>query len=129
MKFLSLDEVLKIHRDQIDRYGGTPEVRDEGLLKSAIEIAMPMAQFGGAYLHATPAEMAGAYLYHLACNHAFVDGNKRVAAVTARVFLMLNGYRFDPPAEDFERLILDVASATLTKEQVATFIQQHISDA
>lgn len=127
MLFLTLEEVLKIHRDQIDRYGGTPEVRDEGLLKSAL--AMPMAQFGGAYLHSTPAEMAGAYLYHLACNHAFVDGNKRVAAVTARVFLMLNGCRFDPPPNDYEQLILDVASAKLTKEQVAAFIAHHIQEA
>ena len=70
MLFLTLEEVLKIHRDQIDRYGGTPEMRDEGLIKSAL--AMPMAQFGGEYLHSTPAEMAGAYLYHLACNHACV---------------------------------------------------------
>jgi len=124
MKFLTLDEVIKIHRDQIKRYGGTPEVRDEGLLKSAL--AMPMAQFSGAYLHSTPAEMAGAYLYHLACNHAFVDGNKRVAAVTARVFLMLNGYRFDPLPADYEQLILDVASAKLTKEEVSAFIASHL---
>lgn len=64
MQFLSLEGVLRIHRDQIERYGGTPEIRDEGLLKSAL--AMPMAQFGGAYLHVTPAAMAGAYLFHLA---------------------------------------------------------------
>lgn len=126
MQFLTLDEVLKIHRDQIERYGGTPEVRDQGLLKSAL--SMPMAQFGGAFLHETPAEMAGAYLYHLACNHAFVDGNKRVAAVTARVFLMLNGYRFDPPPDDYEQLILDVASAKLTKQAVAEFIASHLEE-
>lgn len=124
MLFLTLEEVLKIHHDQIKRYGGSAEVRDEGLLKSAL--AMPMAQFSGTFLHQTPAEMAGAYLYHLACNHPFVDGNKRVAAVTARVFLMLNGYRFDPPPAEYEQLILDVASAKLTKEEVAAFIALHL---
>lgn len=126
MLFLTLEEVLKIHRDQIDRYGGTYEVRDEGLLKSAL--AMPMAQFGGAYLHEAPAEMAGAYLYHLACNHPFVDGNKRVAAVSARVFLMLNGYRFDPPPDAFEKFVLAVASAELSKQDVAVFIAAHLKD-
>jgi len=126
MLFLTLEDVLTIHRDQIDRYGGTYELRDEGLLKSAL--AMPTAQFGGAYLHETPAEMAGAYLYHLACNHPFVDGNKRVAAVAARVFLMLNGYRFDPPPEDFERLVLAVASAKLSKEEVSIFIAVHLKE-
>lgn len=126
MHFLTLEEVMKIHRDQIQRYGGSAEVRDEGLLKSAL--AMPMAQFGGVYLHETPSDMAGAYLYHLACNHAFVDGNKRVAAVTTRVFLMLNGYRFDPPPAEYERLILDVASAKLTKEEVSTFIALHLAE-
>jgi len=124
MQFLSLDEVLMIHRDQITRYGGAMALRDEGLLKSAL--AMPMAQFSGEYLHPSPAEMAGAYLYHLACNHAFVDGNKRVAAVAARVFLMINGYRFDPPPEQYERLILDVASARLTKQMVVAFIESHL---
>lgn len=126
MPFLTLEEVLKIHCDQIDRYGGTYEVRDEGLLTSAL--AMPMAQLGGAYLHETPADMAAAYLYHLACNHPFVDGNKRVAAVAARVFLMLNGYRFNPPPDEFERLVLAVASAKLIKEDVAVFVAAHLKE-
>jgi len=124
VQFLSLDEVLAIHRDQIQRYGGTLEIRDEGLLKSAL--AMPMAQFAGEYLHPTPAAMGAAYLYHLACNHAFVDGNKRVAAVAARVFLMINGHRFNPPPEDYERMILDVASGTLTKQQVIEFFAKQL---
>ncbi|MGB0766955.1 MAG: type II toxin-antitoxin system death-on-curing family toxin [Phycisphaeraceae bacterium] len=126
MLFLTLEETLTIHRDQIDRYGGTDELRDGGLLKSAL--AMPMAQFSGTYLHETPADMAAAYLYHLACNHPFVDGNKRVAAVAARVYLMLNGYRFDPPPEDYERLVLKVASAELSKEDVAVFISAHLRE-
>jgi len=126
MLFLTFEEVLTIHRDQIERYGGTLELRDEGLLKSAL--AMPAAQFGGEYLHPTPADMAGAYLYHLACNHPFVDGNKRVAAVSARVFLMLNGYEFNPSPDEFEKVVLAVASAKLSKEDVAAFITAHLKN-
>ena len=72
--FLGLDEVIEIHRDQIERYGGHPGVRDMGLLQSAI--AMPQASHGGKYLHADLFEMAAAYLFHIVQNHPFVDANK-----------------------------------------------------
>ena len=74
-KFLSLDEVLELHDDQISSFGGTPGLRDEGLLESAL--AQPQATFGGQFLHPTIAEQAAAYLYHIAMNHPFIDGNKR----------------------------------------------------
>jgi len=61
--FLSLGEVLEIHRDQIERYGGSPGIRDLGLLQSAL--AMPAAGFGGRYLHTDLFEMAAAYLFHI----------------------------------------------------------------
>ncbi|MEG4329587.1 Fic family protein, partial [Microcoleus sp. herbarium5] len=74
-KFLFLDEVLELHDDQISSFGGTPGVRDEGLLESAL--AQPQATFGGQFLHSTISEQAAAYLYHIAMNHPFIDGNKR----------------------------------------------------
>jgi len=69
--FLTLDEILAIHRDQIERYGGAYGVRDMGLLQSAV--AMPSAAAYGQYLHTDLCEMAAAYLFHIAQNHAFVD--------------------------------------------------------
>ena len=126
MLFLTLDEVMSIHADQIKRYGGSMEMRDAGLLKSAL--AMPEAQFGGEFLHPTPHEMASAYLFHLVQNHAFFDGNKRVGAVAARVFLLLNGFRFDPEPEDYEKLVLDVASGNLTKIEVAAFFLERMEE-
>lgn len=84
--FVTLDEVFAIHRDQIERYGGAPGVRDQGLLLSAL--AQPAATFGEGFLHADLHEMAAAYLFHLIQNHPFVDGNKRVAAVAAAVLLV-----------------------------------------
>ena len=74
-EFLALDEILEIHDDQIQRYGGDAGIRDRGLLESAI--AMPQQSFGGQYLHKDIFEMAAAYAFHLAESQAFVDGSKR----------------------------------------------------
>ena len=122
MKFLSLPEILEIHQDQVARYGGTLGVRDIELLKSAI--GMPMATYGGDFLHTDVYEMAAAYLYHLVKNHPFLDGNKRVGAVAALVFLLLNGYDFNAPEDDFAELVLAVARGELDKAQVAVLIRR-----
>ena len=122
MKFLSLTEVLAIHRDQVSRYGGTTGIRDIELLKSAL--GMPAATYGGEFLHTDVYEMAAAYLFHLVKNHPFVDGNKRVGAVTALVFLALNGYDFDAPEDDFAEMVLAVARGEIDKAEVAVFIRR-----
>lgn len=121
--FLSLAEVLEIHKDQITRYGGAVGIRDIGLLKSAI--AMPQATFGGAYLHTDLAEMAAAYLYHLVRNHAFIDGNKRVGAVASLVFLLMNGVEFRATNPQLYRMVIGVADGTIEKSEVTTFIREH----
>src|SRR6185369_192349 len=87
-EFLTLDEVLEIHRDQIVRYGGSMGVRDMGLLQSAL--AQPQATFERQFLHHDIFEMAAAYLFHIVQNHPFIDGNKRVGVAAALVFLLLN---------------------------------------
>ena len=73
--FLSVENVIEIHADQIHRYGGSLGIRDVGLLNSAL--GMPKAGFGNQYLHAGLFEMGAAYLYHIVQNHPFIDGNKR----------------------------------------------------
>src|SRR5688572_4842287 len=99
IEFLTLDELVAIHRDQIERYGGSLGVRDWGLLKSAI--AMPAATFGGQFLHTDIYEMAAAYLFHIVQNHPFIDGNKRVGAVAADVFLTLNRTRLEASEDQY----------------------------
>ncbi len=121
--FLSLAEVFEIHRDQIDRYGGEPGLRDLGLLQSAL--AMPAAGFGGRYLHDDLFEMAAAYLFHLVRNHPFVDGNKRTGAVAALVFLLLNDIDARPSQHDFEQAVLAVAEGEWEKPDVAAFLRAH----
>lgn len=119
--FLSLDEVLALHADQISRYGGEAGVRDLGLLKSAL--AMPQARFGGQWLHPTLHEMAAAYLFHLIRNHPFIDGNKRAGLVCAIAFLGLNGLELIADPDDLVELVLGVAEGRTDKAQVAVFLK------
>jgi death-on-curing protein len=88
--FLSLEEVLEIHRQQIEYYGGASGVRDLSLLESAI--SQPQATYSDEFLHASIPAMAAAYLFHICRNHPFVDGNKRVAANAAITFLLMNNW-------------------------------------
>jgi death-on-curing protein len=122
-EFLTLDEVLGIHADQIRRYGGTAGLRDLGLLQSAL--AMPQTTFDDEFLHGTLFEMAAAYLFHLARNHPFVDGNKRTALMCALVFLGLNGHRLDADPDAVYRVVDGVASGDVDKAEVAVFLREH----
>jgi death on curing protein len=122
--FLTLGEVVEIHKDQIARYGGSEGVRDWGLLQSAL--AMPAAMFGGQYLHPDLCEMAAAYLFHLVQNHAFIDGNKRVGAVAADVFLTLNEMQLQASEEEYEEVVLSVACGTMSKSLVAEFFRENV---
>jgi death-on-curing protein len=119
-----LEEVVAIQRDQIDRYGGSLGVRDWGLLKSAA--AMPAATFGGQFLHSDLCEMAAAYLFHIVQNHPFIDGNKRVGAVAADVFLSLNDTTLIANEDDFAELVLAVARGELSKSGVAEFLRANL---
>jgi death-on-curing protein len=121
--FLSLDEVLEIHGDQIERYGGRLGIRDMGLLQSAL--ALPQAGSGGEYFHSDLCEMAAAYLFHIVQNHPFVDGNKRVGAMAAFTFLLLNGILLKAPEPAFESLVLSVAKGKSDKAAIAGFFRKH----
>lgn len=122
MQFLGLQEVLEIHRDQVSRYGGTAGIRDIDLLKSAL--GMPGATFNGEFLHTDVHEMAAAYLFHLVRNHPFLDGNKRVGAVAALVFLALNDHDFQAPEDDLTETVLAVARGELGKSEVTVFLRR-----
>lgn len=120
--FLTLEEVILIHLDQIDRYGGCAGVRDVGLLESAA--AMPRSMSGGRFLHADLFEMAAAYLFHIVRNHPFLDGNKRTGAAAAIVFLLLNRVDVEPDEEGLERITAAVATGRAGKQQVAEFLRR-----
>ncbi len=122
--FLTLDEVLALHADQIERYGGGPGIRDIGLLQSALGV--PRATFEGRFLHGSLHEMAAAYLFHLVRDHPFIDGNKRGGLAALLAFLGLNSLRLDADPEELERLVRNVAAGKTTKPEVAVFVQRHM---
>ncbi len=120
-KFISLEEVLELHDDQISSFGGTPGVRDEGLLESAL--AQPQATFGGEYLHPTITTQAAAYLYHIAMNHPFIDGNKRSAFAVMDTFLRLNGFYLNLTDDRVYDLVMQVVQGMITKEELSTELE------
>ncbi|MDX1970814.1 MAG: type II toxin-antitoxin system death-on-curing family toxin [Planctomycetaceae bacterium] len=122
--FLTVEDVLHIHADQIRRYGGSAELSDGNLLDAAV--AMPRQQFGGQLLHPDLASMGAAYLFHLVKNHPFVDGNKRVGAAAANVFVRLNGYQLNCTNEDLVQLVLSVAVGQTSKDEAAAFFGDHL---
>jgi death-on-curing protein len=125
--FLTLDEITDIHCNQIACYGGSEGIRDFGMLQSAV--AMPAASFGGQFLHADLCEMAAAYLFHIVQNHPFIDGNKRVGAVAAYVFLALNDVRLTADQTAYANLVLSVACSKTPKSAVAEFLRANTAPA
>ena len=115
--FLTLAEIIEIHMNQIDLYGGDSGLRDITLLQSAM--ALPESTFDNKFLHKDIYEMAAAYAFHICQNHPFVDGNKRVGLVSALVFLDFNGIDIDDPNELLYKAMMDVASGKLNKEKLA----------
>lgn len=112
--FLSTEEVVELHRIQIERCGGSDGIRDLGLLASAI--AQPRAAFAGEFLHEDLFAMASAYLFHIVMNHPFIDGNKRTGFVAALAFLELNGLVLEEaPGESLYEITLAVAEGRLDK--------------
>lgn len=123
--FIALETILKIHAQLIETSGGSHGVRDTGSLISALE--MPKSGFGDEHFHKSIFDKASAYLYHLAKNHPFIDGNKRIAFACTDIFLLLNGYKLIDD-KSFENIyydfVIEVASShEITKEKIALFLE------
>jgi death-on-curing protein len=112
---LTIEIVREIHTEVIRAFGGSAGLRDEGLLASAV--FAPQSTFGGRSPYKDLVEIAAAYLFSLCCNHPFLDGNKRTAMTAAIVFLRLNGLKPKPDSDAWEKLLLDVASGNLDREE------------
>jgi len=121
IRFLSLSEIILIHENQINLYGGSHGIRDINLLSSAI--AMPEAQFSGQYLHTDIHEMAAAYIYHITQNHPFIDGNKRTALAAGLIFMDINNYEIDDPTEELYTMMIDIASGKIKKDGISNVLK------
>jgi death on curing protein len=114
MQLLSLPEILLIHDRTITEHGGTPGLRDHGALESALA-AVRNRQL---YENADLVQCAATYAYHLSQAHAFLDGNKRIAAQTAEIFLLLNGLALDATNDELAELFLGIAASAISREQI-----------
>lgn len=118
--WVPLAAVTIIHDRQIARHGGAPGMRGRALLEMGCARAMNLA----AYKNAGVSEIAAAYAFGIAKAHAFVDGNKRTAFVTAITFLRLNGHAFRPDPVEGVRMMEDLASGDLTEADFASWLEQ-----
>lgn len=124
IRYLTLVEVLSLHRQIIAQSGGALGVRDLGSLESAL--AQPRMTFGGEDLHPMLVDKAAALGFSIVMNHPFVDGNKRTGHAVMETFLVLNGMEISASVDEQERIILALASGNLGRELFVEWLKQHI---
>ena len=120
-KWLTYDQVIAIHSRQLRRFGGAAGLRDDGLLHSAIE--RPINKWR--YEQGELPEFAAAYAFGLAKNHAFVDGNKRIAFMSMMTFLRKNGVRFAPEPAHATSMIMSLAAGEVSEESLARWTRNN----
>lgn len=122
--YLSVEQILDLHAFQIKQYGGSAGLRDRGDLEAAA--ARPAMTFGGEDLYEDLAGKAAALMHSLVMNHAFVDGNKRVGAHAALVFVRINGHEPTMTPKDLEETTLAVARGEMDIEPLTIWLRQRI---
>lgn len=123
IRYLTLIEVLELHRRIITQSGGTLGVRDFGLLESAI--AQPQMTFAGEELYANLIEKAAALGFSIIMNHPFIDGNKRAGHAALETFLVLNGIEISASVDEQENVVLKIASGETGREAFIEWLQQY----
>jgi death-on-curing protein len=116
--------VLQLHQDTLEHEGGIAGIRDMGLLESAV--ATPRQELFGVVLHPDLASKAAAYLFHIASNHPFLDGNKRAAAMAALVFLHVNGAPRLPQPDELEEATMAVAAGRTSKADLVHWMRMRV---
>ncbi len=121
--FLNLEQILVIHEDQIDRYGGSHGIRELALLESALY--RPQTTFSDRELYPTLYYKAAALLHSLVMNHPFVDGNKRTGTVAMIIFLKLNGATLDVVQKELVNIVLKIENKSLNIEDIADWLEKN----
>src|SRR5215468_175831 len=117
--WVTYDQVVAIHGRQLRRFGGAPGLRDDGMLRSALERPLNKWQYEQVDL----ASLAAAYAFGLAKNHAFVDGNKRAAFMTMVVFLRKNNILFAPDQAHATAIMISLAAGEVSEQSLARWIR------
>src|ERR1700756_1750092 len=118
--WITYDQAIAIHSRQLRRFGGAPGLRDEGMLRSALERPI------NSYEQSDMAEFAAAYAFGLAKNHAFVDGNKRIAFMAMMVFLHKSGVVFNPDPAEATTIILALAAGEVSEQSLVRWIRDNL---
>jgi death-on-curing protein len=124
MRYVTLGEVLDLHRRVIEQSGGAVGVRDLSGVGSAV--AQPQMTFGGEELYPTIESKATALCFSLVMNHPFVDGNKRIGHAAMETFLVMNGFEIVADVDDAEKIILTLAAGDLSREELLAWVTSHI---
>jgi death-on-curing protein len=127
IRYLSLSEVLGLHRRLIATSGGAEGIRDLGALESAV--SQPHASFGGEDLYPDLVAKAAALCHSLVLNHPFVDGNKRVGHAAMETFLLLNGREIACDVDEQEGVMLRLAAGHLPRDAFTEWLRAHTIDA
>ena len=121
--YLSLEQVITIHEDQVIRYGGSSGLRDVPLLESAV--FRPQSSFGGEDLYPTIFDKAASLMHSLILNHPFIDANKRTGTASMLVFLELNGYRLKVPQKALVEVAKGVESKKISLDELGDWLKKH----
>ena len=124
MRYLTLEQVLDLHRLVIAQSVGAKELRDINAFESSV--AQPAMTFEGVDLYPSLAAKAASLAHSLIQNHPFVDGNKRIGHASMEVFLILNGYEISASVEQQERYFLSVASGQVSRSELTSWIENHL---
>jgi death-on-curing protein len=123
MRYLTLNELLQLHRRLVEQSGGSAGIRSVEALESAL--AQPRMTFSGQDLYPTIVEKAAALGFSVIKNHPFVDGNKRTRHAAMEVFLFLNSYEIDAPVDEQEHVILQLAAGKLDRNAFTEWLRVH----
>ena len=121
-EFLTIDEVIEMHRIQLERWGGRGGLRDGGLLESAV--MQPQAGSGDEYFYEDVFMMAAVYAHGISQGQPFMDGNKRTGVDAALTFLAVNGFPVEDPGMALYDAMIELAERKLTKEQLASLLRE-----
>ncbi|HKA33186.1 MAG TPA: type II toxin-antitoxin system death-on-curing family toxin [Candidatus Binatia bacterium] len=124
MRYLTLGEVLELHRRGIEQFGGAAGILNIDALESAL--GQPRVTYGNRDLYPTVAEKAAALGYSLIQNHPFLDGNKRTGHAAMEVFLFLNGFEIQASVDEQERVVLQVAAGAMERAAFTAWLRDHV---
>lgn len=121
IKYLSIDESIEVHNSLVATYGGLQGIREHNLLESAL--AMPMTAMFNKDMYPSIFDKAACYLFFIATNHPFVDGNKRTATSCCLLFLQFNDIKLSYKEDELIEFVVDIAQGKIDKVEISKYLR------